>query len=294
MIRMKNCLLLLFSVFYLSSCIKEPTRDTASSHIEVENTERIGASIAVPDTEYIDTPRLANSRLRHGIDIAKLIQNPRNKSILDATATAIERALRLEEVRADTELYIDLNYWLGSLHSMNQKYEETLKYFRQAEDAAKTDKSKYRMYLLSIYRRGAHLHAYLRQYSEAIRKYEILIEEYQGTGSGINKNQAATMAILNLAFLSQHAQGLSKEDAENIKSYLIQLTKKYHRTEIGIAAVASLYSISKREGDEQKAQQYLIEMSSYPATPEFRRYSESVIKMWEDIEARKEKAKIAK
>lgn len=273
-------LLILFLFF--SSCMKEPTRDKPLSQSPVENNQNIGSSFAFPaDTDFVDTPRLANLRLRHGIDLLKIIEHSEDRSGIDA----MERALKREEVHADTELYIHLNVELGSWHARRREYEEGLKYWKIAEEAAQTDKRKYRMYLIFIYRTGAGNNAYLKHYSEAIRMRKILIEEYQGIGYGIRKNELAARSVEQLEFLSRFA----KDEAENIKNYLIELSKKYRGSEVGLAAVTSLYDLSKQAGDQQKAQQYLVEMGSYPTTPEFRRYSEGVLRRWEQIEMRKEK-----
>lgn len=276
--------------------MKEPIRDRPLSQTPVENNQNIGGSFAtLVDTLRLDTPRLGNLRQRYGIDVLKVLQHPEDHSAISDAINAIKGVLKQEGVRADTELYIHLNYWLGRLHAMRQEYEECLKYWKTAEDAAQTDKNKYREYLRVIYTSGSINNAYLKRYSEAIRMRKILIEEYQGIGYGDWKNFVATSSVHNLAFMLQFAQGFPKEEAENIKQYLIELTKKYRGTEVGIAAVASLYSISKRAGDEQQAQKYLIEMNSYPSTPEFRIYSEGAIKMWEQIEEkRREKEKLEK
>lgn len=273
-------------LFLLNSCLEKPSRNNASSQSPLETNRNVSSFQVVPtDTFFAITPRVAKLVAKYGLNTLKMFQHPEDRSGVEALESVIKR----EEVRADTEFYISLNVYLGLLQSTRREYNDALKAFKMAEDAARTDKAKYRRTLSFVYSCAALIAAHLKNYSEAIRMRKILIEEYQGIGSGIRKNEEAARSVEQLAFLLQFAQELPIEEAENIKNYLIDLTKKYRGSEVGLAAVASLYDLSKREGDVKKAQQYLVEMSSYPSTPEYRQYSEPVLKKWEQIEAKVEK-----
>lgn len=280
----RSLLLVPFFSLLLNACLKEPSRDNASPRSPLETNRNVGNFQVVPtDTFFAITPRVGKLMHEYGLNTLKMFQHPEDRLGVEALESVIKR----EEVRADTEFYMTLHVYLGLLHSTRREYDEALKAFKMAEDAARTDKATYRRTLSFVYSSAALIAAHLKNYSEAIRMRKILIEEYQGIGSGIRKNEEAARSVEQLAFLLQFAQGLPKEEAENIKNYLIELTRKYRGSEVGLAAVASLYDICKHEGDVQKAQQYLVEMSSYPTTPEYTQYSEPVLKKWERIEARK-------
>jgi tetratricopeptide (TPR) repeat protein len=281
--------LLLVALFSLAliSCLKEPSRDNASALAPLETNRNTGAFQVLPtDTFFTITPRVGKLMHKYGLNILKMFQHPEDRSGVKALESVIKR----QEVRADTELYVALNVYLGLLYSTRGEDDNALNAFRLAEEAAITDKANYRRTLSFIYSSAAIIAAHIKNYSEAIRMRKILIEEYQGIGSGMRKNEEAARSVEQLAFLMQFGQGLPPAEAENIKKYLIELTKKYHGSEVGLAAVASLYDISKRANDEQRAAEYLKQMQAYPSTPEFRQYSEPILRQWERIEATKRKA----
>ncbi len=275
-----------FSAAFIS-CLKEPAKDRTPVQAPVQtNLRSDGFQVAPTDTFFTISSRVGKLMHEYGLNTLKLFQHPEDRSGIETLESVIKR----EEVRADTELYVSLNVYLGLLYSTRREYDNALRAFRLAEEAAITDKTNHRRTLSFIYSSAAIIAAHLKNYSEAIRMRKILIEEYQGIGSGTRKNEEAVRSVEQLAFLLQFGQGLPPAEAENIKHYLIELTKKYPGSEVGLAAVASLYDISKRAGDEQRAAEYLIQMQAYPSSPEFRRYSEPILKKWERIEAIKRKA----
>lgn len=264
-----------------SSCMKEPVKESITPAIPTDNTQHEGVlSPSGRDTFLTVSPRVAELYKRHQFDLSKSFKNLEDRSGLDA----IERLLNREEITADTEFFISLNSYLGLLYSGRGEYDRALKCWKTAEQAAQTDKAKYRTSLTFVLVGAANINVYLKNYSEAIRLWKILAEEHQGMGYGTEKNGISANSILRIARVSK----LVPEEKEKINNYLIEVSKKYRNNEVGHAAVASLYDMSKEAGDEQKANQYLIELSSYPVTPEYRAFSEPILNKWKQVEARKE------
>lgn len=113
-----------------------------------------------------------------------------------------------------------------------------------------------------------------------------MAEEHQGLGYGQEKNGLSANAIIQIGRFANRVPN----ETVNIKNYLVEISRKY-RNEVGYAAVVSLYDLSKEAGDQQKANQYLIEMNSYPSTPEYKSHSWPVLRKWEQIDSVKANVK---
>lgn len=272
---------ILSASFALTSCVKEPAKVTTPLPTSTDHTHGApNPSFVVQDTFLTDTPRLAALRQRYGLDIVEILNNREDR----AGVEKIKIVLNRKEVRADTEFFISLNVYLGFLHSGRREYGEATKCWELAEKAAQIDKARYRTSLRFILSNAAILHAYQKQYSEAIRRWKILAEEYQGMGYGDEKNGLAVNAVLQIG----RSVRFVPDEADNIKKYLAEVSKAYRGNEVAYVAVVSLYDLSKQAGDQEAAIRYLIELNSYPATSEYRTHSEPVLKKWKEIDAKKQ------
>lgn len=237
-----------YIMFAISSCVKEPAKEATTLPTPTDRTQDVGSfSPVAQDTFLTDNQRLASLRQRYGLDIVKILQHREDRSGLEA----IEGVLNRDEVRADTEFFISLNVYLGFLHSGRHEYDQALKCWGVAEKTAQVDKAQYRRSLRFVLSNGAIINAHQKKYSEAIRMWKILTEEYQGAGYGAEKNGLAANAVLQIARCTRFVP----DEADNIKNYLAEVSKKYRGSEVGYAAVVSLYDLSKEARDRVKAQQ---------------------------------------
>lgn len=277
----KSLLWVTWGALVFTSCLREPTKETATlpTPTPMHNTTpgRVAESTLRP---IKNSPRVDSLILYYGLDLKNAFEHREDQSNL----TAIEKVLARSEVQHETALLVSLNFYLGLLHSGRREYDDALRYWTKMEKIAQSDKVQFKNFLTFMYNVAANTYAGVKKnYTEAMRMWKILAEEHQGTGSSMEKNINAAHAVI---MIGRHIRYLPGQ-ADDLKKYLIETSKK-HRNEVGYAALASLYDLSKEAGDQQKANQYLIEMNSYPSTPEYKTYSEPILKKWKQIDAKNE------
>jgi len=221
---------------------------------------------------------------KHGIDFSKEVAAANNQVLIKRIIELIDSP----EVQNNLELKVSLHARLRMLysHKNSRDFNKSISHFQIAVKYANLDKMKFRNQLVFIYHWLSTILANQGKTQEATEIWKIIIDEYQGVGSGIYKDFLAANAVFEI---SRYA-AKTPEDSRALKQYFKNLSEKYKTKEVGYAALTVLFDMSMNEGDQSAAKEYMRMIQQYPASSEYQRHSDPVLQKWERIEATKRKA----
>lgn len=196
-----------------------------------------------------------------------------------------EELLTNNEVQTDHEFSLFLSLRLGLVYSSKRikDYEKALSWLESAIILASRDREKFRSQLAMAYKWSHDILVKQKRYSQAINIAKKIVLDCQRAGTGKNKDLIAAIAISDIARNSL----MVEQQKESLEKYLESVVNTYANSEVAYAALTQLYDLSKREGNQIKANYFMQKMESYPVSWEYRRHSSNIIEKWQKVESLK-------
>lgn len=157
----------------------------------------------------------------------------------------------------DPEILLYVHMLLGIAWGFGKEddgaHRRAVQHFEHAKQLALKDPSKYRLHLAVILSDLAVAYSSLKKYKEAMDLYAMIAVEYNGVGSGINKDALAIGAVTKIPALSIRAG----EPPEKTKQRLLSIVSKCSNADVAAQALENIALIEIKQGNRRQAMDIL-------------------------------------